>query len=108
MCSASSGYGWMAMRPQAERPSAPVSTPDLELLRQYEPVIRYTKGEQFFPTDVERYVRACSLWAHHPTGRDELLVRESFLNIHELVKPRPAPFGTVHYMRFIEPLSLSD
>jgi hypothetical protein len=86
----------------------PVSAPDLELLQRYEPAIRYTKGEQFFPTDVERYVRACSLWAHYPNGRDELLVAQDFLNVRELVEARPAAFGTVHYLRFIEPLSLSE
>src|SRR5512143_2907366 len=108
MCSASSESGWTPMTPSAERPSMPASSPDMELLQAYEPVIRYTRGEQFFPTDVERYVRACSLWAHYPNGRDQLLVQESFLNIRELVEPRPAPFGTVFYLRFIEPLSLSD
>ncbi len=96
------------MNPPNERPTMPVSTPDLDLLRRYEPVIRYTKGEQFFPTDVERYVRSCSLWAHHPDGHDELLVGQDYLNIRELVKPRPDAFGTVHYLRFIEPLSLAD
>ena len=96
------------MNPPANRPLVPSSTPDLELLRRYEPVIRYTKGEQFFPTDVERYVRNCSLWAHYPNGHDELLVQQDFLNIRELVEPRPAAFGTVYYLRFIEPLSLSD
>jgi hypothetical protein len=34
----------------------PAATPDMELLRHYEPVIRYTQGEQFFPMDVVRYV----------------------------------------------------
>ena len=58
------------MNPPADRPGMPASASDLELLQRYEPVLRYTKGEQFFPTDVERYVRACSLWAHHPSGRD--------------------------------------
>ncbi len=96
------------MNPPADRPVMPVSAPELELLQRYEPVIRYTKGEQFFPTDVERYVRACSLWAHTPSGRDELLVQQDFLTMQKLVEPRPAAFGTMHYLRFIEPLSLSE
>jgi hypothetical protein len=96
------------MNPPADRPTMPAAAADLDLLQRYEPVIRYTQGEQFFPTDVERYVRACSLWAHYPNGRDELLVPQDYLNIRELVKPRPAAFGTVHYLRFIEPLSLSE
>ena len=98
----------MPINPPADRPTMPVDSPDLELLQRYEPLIRYTHGEQFFPTEVERYVRACSLWAHDPAGRDELLVRQDFLNLRELVEPRPAPFGTLHYLRFIEPLGLSE
>ncbi len=86
----------------------PASASDLELLRQYEPVIRFTKGEQFYPTDVDRYVKNCSLWAHYPNGRDELLVKQEDLNLEKLVEPRPAEFGTVHYLRFIETLSLSE
>ncbi len=92
----------------ADRPTVPASTPDLELLQRYEPVIHYTQGEQFFPTDVERYVRNCSLWAHYPDGHDKLLVQQDFLNVRELAEPRSAPFGTVFYLRFIEPLSLSE
>jgi len=34
---------------------------DLELLRRYEPVVRYTEGELFFPCAVEEYVNQCSL-----------------------------------------------
>jgi hypothetical protein len=36
---------------------------DLDLLRAYEPVVRFTKGELFFPTAVGPYVKQCSLWA---------------------------------------------
>lgn len=96
------------MNPRSDRPRMPVSASELELLRRYEPVLRFTQGEQFFPTDVERYIGASSLWAHYPNGRDQLLVPQDAVNMEELIKPRPAPFGTVHYLRFIEPLSLSE
>jgi hypothetical protein len=86
----------------------PAHTPDLELLRRYEPVIRFTRGEQFYPTDVRRYVQECSLWAHHPDGHDELLVKQDDLTLDTLIEQRPAAFGTVHYLRFIETLSLSE
>jgi len=36
---------------------------DLTLLRSFEPVVRYTEGELFFPTCVQAYVAQCSLWA---------------------------------------------
>jgi len=32
----------------------PAATPEMELLRHYEPVIHFTQGEQFFPMDVVR------------------------------------------------------
>ncbi len=86
----------------------PATTPDLELLRRYEPIIRFTQGEQFYPSDVERYVQECSLWSHHPDGHDQLLVKQDDLTIETLVEQRPAAFGTVHYLRFIETLSLSE
>ena len=35
-------------------PGIPSTTADLELLREFEPVVRFTGGEQFFPMDVER------------------------------------------------------
>jgi len=91
-----------------ERPTLPASTSDFDLLRRFEPVLRFTKGEQFFPTDVETYVKESSLWSHSPQGRDTLLIRQGNLDLEKLVEPRNAAFGTVHYLRFIEPLSLSE
>ncbi|MCJ7433370.1 MAG: hypothetical protein MUO77_07780 [Anaerolineales bacterium] len=91
-----------------ERPILPASTSDFDLLRRFEPVLRFTKGEQFYPTDVETYVRESSLWSHSPQGRDTLLVRQGDLDLGKLVEPRNAAFGTIHYLRFIEPLSLSE
>ncbi|MEZ4715518.1 MAG: hypothetical protein R2851_05425 [Caldilineaceae bacterium] len=31
---------------------------DLDLLRRYEPVVRYTEGEMFFPCAVDAHLRA--------------------------------------------------
>jgi hypothetical protein len=91
-----------------ELPSAPGNAPDLELLRQFEPVVHYTRGEQFFPTDVDAYVRDCSLWLHTPDGQDELLIKQGELDLEKLAASRPAAFGSVRYLRFIEPLSLAE
>ena len=35
---------------------------DLRLLRAYEPVLRFTRGELFLPMPVENYLAQCSLW----------------------------------------------
>jgi hypothetical protein len=84
------------------------SSSDMELLRYFEPTVHFTQGEQFFPTDILPYLQRCSLWAHYPDGRDVLLVRQGDLTTERLVEPRPAPFGTVHYLRFVETLGLAE
>jgi hypothetical protein len=58
-----------AMAP-TQRPPSPAERTDIELLRAYEPIIAYTKGEWFYPTDVDGYVRCCGLWGA-PAGADE-------------------------------------
>jgi hypothetical protein len=81
---------------------------DLELLRAFEPVVRFTSGEQFFPMDVEPYVRSCSLWLYHPDDRDEQLIAEGELSTEKLVESRSAAFGSLFYLRFISPLGLGE
>ena len=96
------------MCPLIERPTIPVTASDLELLRKFEPVVCYTKGEQFFPAAVEDYIHECSLWDHQPDGHDVLLVRQGELSMEKLIESRPAEFDSVRYLRFIEPLSLAE
>ncbi len=45
---------------------------DRALLRAYEPVVRFTKGELFLPTDVEGYVARCSLWEADPGAQAQV------------------------------------
>ncbi|MBI3242171.1 MAG: hypothetical protein HYZ49_07750 [Chloroflexi bacterium] len=78
---------------------------DLDLLRRFEPVIRFTQGEHFFPMDIDRYVAECSLWETRPDQPPACLVPETKLTLAKLAAPRPAPHGTVHYLRFVESLT---
>jgi len=55
----------------------------LELLRRFEPVLRFTHGERFFPMDVARYVENSSLWVHRPDTGMERLYAETFHSIEE-------------------------
>ena len=81
---------------------------DVEILRAFEPIVRYTQGEKFFPMDVERYVLASSLWLYIPDGTDEELVPEGALTTDVLVEQREAPFGSFFYLRFIGALDLQE
>jgi hypothetical protein len=90
-----------------EKLGTPSTATDLELLRAFEPIVRFTSGEQFFPMDVEPYVRSCSLWLYHPDDRDEEVIPEGELTIEKLVEPRAAAFGSLFYLRFLGRLGLS-
>lgn len=78
---------------------------DLELLRRFEPIVRYTQGEHFFPMDVDRYVADSSLWEQRPESAAERLVPEYQLTLQQLGALRSAPHGTVHFLRFVESLT---
>lgn len=45
---------------------------DLDLLKQYEPVLRFARSERFFPVAVEPYLEKCMLFPSGPTGAAEL------------------------------------
>lgn len=93
---------------QLEVLTVPADTSDLELLRTFEPVVRFTHGEQFFPIAVEPYVARSSLWAHYPDGREEKLIDHGDLDMGKLVQPREFPFGTVEYLRFVDSLGVAE
>jgi hypothetical protein len=81
---------------------------DRALLRRFEPVIRYTRGEQFFPMDVETYVRYCSLWVHRPGRTSHCLVPQGELTLEKLAEPRTDEFEAVYFLKFIEPLNVTE
>jgi hypothetical protein len=88
--------------------TTPVKQPDLVLLRRFEPIIRYTKGERFFPVDIEWYIRHCSLWVQCPTEPPELLVPQGELTLDKLTMPRNHGFGAVYFLKFIDPLDVIE
>jgi hypothetical protein len=75
---------------------------DLSLLRRFEPIVRFTEGEFFFPAAVDDYVRCCELVQHGPDRQQVVLVPKGELTIERLVEfgaehPRPG-----HYLRFVD------
>lgn len=78
------------------------------LLRRFEPILRYTQGERFFPMDVARYVEQCSLWVQPRRQPPERLYKEGELSLEKLAQPHFAPFDSVQYLKFIEPLNITQ
>ena len=74
---------------------------ELKLLRTYEPIVRFTKGEIFFPMSVDEYVRNCSLWMTEASGEEKLLVPEGELELDVLARYAQVPLGQTLHLRFI-------
>jgi hypothetical protein len=93
----------------AAAPDEAASSPDLVLLRAFEPVLRFTDGELFLPMPVGRYVTRCSLWVGGPRRGAAPLVRaggltlERLADLGELFRDRPL------YLRLVQrPLARSQ
>jgi hypothetical protein len=79
---------------------------DLELLQRFEPIVRYTQGELFFPCGVDQYAAHSSLWLRTPDGKDQQLVSPGKLTLEGLARHHEAPAGHTLYMNLVEePLS---
>jgi hypothetical protein len=92
----------------SQRPAPlPIPASDLELLRAYEPVLRYTAGELFLPTSVEDYLARCSLWADDGGRRRRRRLAEQLAPAGELTPEGLAGAGLRYrrrqlYLRFVQ------
>ncbi len=69
------------------------------LLRRFEPVIRSTKGDEFYPMDVEPYVRNCSLWVQRPGREAVCVVPDGKLSLDRLAQQPLDEPGAVHFLK---------
>ena len=79
-----------------------------DLLRRHEPIIRFTRGEEFFPMDAEAYIRACSLWIKRPGEPPQELTPASQVTPETLAAPTEEGVNGVRYLKFTEPLSAAE
>jgi len=75
---------------------------EFELLRKYEPIACYTKGEAFFPAAVDEYVKECSLWLTDPQSQDQMLVPKGQLDLERLIEFEEIPPHHTLHLRFVE------
>jgi hypothetical protein len=79
------------------------ATNSAALLRRFEPVLRFTKGEWFYPMDVEPYVRSCSLWVQHPDEEAVCVVPQGKLTLETLGQQPLDSADAVHYLKIPAP-----
>ena len=58
---------------------------DLTLLRAYEPTVRFTRGEYFYPVSVERYVERSTLWSAPEDDESSVVATAGSLDLDTLV-----------------------
>jgi hypothetical protein len=78
------------------------------LLRRFEPVIRFTKGEWFYPMDCQPYVDACSLWVRRPDEDAVCVVPAGELTLERLAQQPEDTTGAVHYLKIPNPKEDED
>jgi hypothetical protein len=85
------------------------TAPDLALLRAFEPVLRFTDGELFLPTRVDRYVARCSLWEGGPRRSAAALVPAGELTLDRLADLGEQYRDRPLYLRLVQqPLTRSQ
>ncbi len=83
--------------------------PDLELLRAFEPVVCFTKGELFLPTSVGPYVGRCSLWEIGADGQAVRIVPAGELTLNSLCAQGVVDQTRSVSLRFVqEPLNRAE
>jgi len=82
---------------------------DLALLRAYEPIVRYTKGELFLPTAVGPYVAQCSLWVANRGAGPTMIVPTGKLTLERLSEESVTHRDRPLFLQFVEkPLGRSE
>lgn len=82
---------------------------DLDLLRRYEPVVRYTEGELFFPCAVDGYLARSHLWVADAERNLTLLAHPGELTVAKLGQYRTVPREHRLYLQFVQdPLTALD
>ena len=87
-------------------PSTADRVPDETLLRRFEPILRFTHGELFFPTPATSYIAECDLLSGPSLDESQVVIPAGELNAEALAASGDAPPGEVRFLRFVqEPLN---
>ncbi len=82
---------------------------DLMLLRKFEPVVCFTKGELFFPCAVDGYLERCSLIMRDKRGNERVHIDEGGLFAKKLAEFKEVPPDHILFLRFVdEPMDVLE
>jgi hypothetical protein len=75
---------------------------DADLLRAFEPILRFNACELFLPTTADAYVGECALWEITPSGEHVQLVPNRELDLDRLANLGQHYADRTLYLRFVE------
>ena len=75
---------------------------DLALLRRYEPVLHFTRGEMFLPTRIDGYLQRCSLWRARGRRAHQQLAAVGEITAENIADKVPGSTGATDYLRFVQ------
>ncbi|MGB3764002.1 MAG: hypothetical protein WA966_12350 [Ornithinimicrobium sp.] len=75
---------------------------DIDLLRAFEPVVRFTKGEFFFPVSVSGYVERAALWSDDRQGQSHRCYAVTQLDTDELTEHCRLTQGLGHALSAVD------
>jgi len=75
---------------------------DEAILRRFEPILRFTRGELFLPSPTAGYVERCDLLAGTSTRDQRVIVPEGELSLERLAAAGDAAPGEVQFLRFVQ------
>lgn len=103
-----SGAGAEAGVDRASEAGAALPPEDLGLLRTYEPLLRYNRGELFYPMAVEPYLAECDVLAGTGERDRRVLMPHGEVTAERLAAAQAGP-GETLYLRFVQhPLGRLD
>jgi len=85
-----------------------LSAEDLALLRRFEPVICFNRGEQFYPMDADRFLAAARLCVQRPDTPPEMLVPRGELTAAYFAQPRQEIPEAVYFLSVADPLTVPE
>ena len=79
----------------------PVS-PDEALLRRFEPILRFTYGELFFPMPATHYLTMCDLLSGPTPATSRVVIPKGSLNAASLAASGDPPPGEALFLRYVQ------
>ena len=79
---------------------------DIALLRRFEPILRFNRGEQFYPMSADLYLANASLWVRRPdASTPEVVTPRGHLDAASLMRHPTEEVGAVFYLSFADKAS---